>query len=183
MEELFATEFMGVSVDQMVYAFLAVLGGFLGRWVSTLVLAYVARLASKTRTRVDDIFIGALSKPLGWAMVLTGIYVALLILPLPVEPVNVDLFLLTLTKGLSVILMVWFGLRLTEGIFDRWAELVGAGIAEYSRPSRIEGGCLVVTVTEAPVATELRWQQQAVFKRIEELAGSCPIDQIRVVVR
>jgi predicted nucleic acid-binding Zn ribbon protein len=71
----------------------------------------------------------------------------------------------------------------TEVIFDRWAELVGAGIAEYSRPSRIEGGCLVVTVTEAPVATELRWQQQAVFKRIEELAGSCPIDQIRVVVR
>ncbi|MFH1532512.1 MAG: mechanosensitive ion channel family protein [Pseudomonadota bacterium] len=122
MQEFFASEFMGVTVQQMVYAFLAILAGFMGRWLSTFVLAYAARLASKTRTSVDDILIAALARPLGWASVLAGIYLALMVLPLPSEPVNVDHFLLSLTKGLSVVLMVWFGMRLTDGVFDRWAE-------------------------------------------------------------
>jgi len=126
MEEFFAAEFMGVTVAQMVYAFLAVLAGFIGRWLSTFLLAYAARLATKTRTSADDILVSALSKPLGWAAVLAGVYVALAVLPLPTEPVNVDYFLLALTRGLSVVLMVWFGMRLSDGVFDRWAEKAAA---------------------------------------------------------
>ena len=122
MEEFFATEIVGVTVEQMVYAFLAILGGFLGRWLSTYVLAYAAKLASKTRTSADDILVKALSMPLGWAAVLAGVYLALVALPLPTEPVNVEQFLLALTKGMSVVLMVWFGMRLSDGVFDRWAQ-------------------------------------------------------------
>ena len=122
MQEFLASEFMGVTVAQMIYAFLAILAGFLGRWVSTFVLAYVARLASKTRTTMDDIFISALAKPLGWAAVLVGIHVAVMVLPLPTEPVDLHHFLLALAKGLFIVLMVWFGMRLTDGIFTRWAE-------------------------------------------------------------
>ncbi len=122
MGDFFANEFVGVTIEQMIYAFLAILAGFTGKWLSTYALAYVARLASKTRTSVDDIFITALAKPLGWGMVLGGIHVALRVLPLPTEPVDVDHFVMALAKGASVVLMIWFGIRLSDGVLGRWAE-------------------------------------------------------------
>jgi hypothetical protein len=69
----------------------------------------------------------------------------------------------------------------TEVIFDRWPDIVGAGMAQFSRPARIEDRCLVVAVSDAAMGAELRWQVSAIVCRITELAGSCPIDRVRVV--
>jgi len=51
----------------------------------------------------------------------------------------------------------------------------------YSRPTRIEGGSLVITVTDAAFGAELRWQEQTILRRIAELAGTCPVERVRVV--
>ncbi len=69
----------------------------------------------------------------------------------------------------------------TEVIFDRWPDIIGAGLAQFSRPARIEDRCLVVAVNDAAMGAELRWQVSTIVRRITELAGSCPIDRVRVV--
>lgn len=70
----------------------------------------------------------------------------------------------------------------TEVIFDRWADIVGAGLAQYSTPARLDDGCLYVSVSDSAFGSELRWMEQTIIDRITELAGTCPVDRVRVVV-
>lgn len=70
----------------------------------------------------------------------------------------------------------------TEVIFDRWVDLVGAGLAQFSRPTRLADGCLHVAVSDAAFGSELRWMEQTIIDRVVELAGSCPVDRVRVSV-
>lgn len=99
-------------------------------------------------------------------------------LPDPVgEPTRVDVPLdavMAKLAGTSV--------TATEVIFDRWSEIVGSGLAQYSKPARLDDGCLFIAVEEAAFGSELRWMERTIIDRVTELAGSCPIDRVRVVV-
>ncbi len=100
--------------------------------------------------------------------------------PLPdstTEPTRVDVSLdavMAKLAGTSV--------GATEVVFDRWADIVGAGLAQYSRPSRIADRCLHVSATDAAFGSELRFMERTIVERVAELAGSCPFDRVRVTV-
>jgi MscS family membrane protein len=114
---------MGITMAQLTYSFLAVLAGFVGRFVVSVVLKKAASIVGRSKTKIDDIFVESLASPLRWAVLIIGIYIALRILPLPEEPINIVAFVDALFKGVSILLIVWFGIRLSDRLCIHWAAL------------------------------------------------------------
>lgn len=56
-------------------------------------------------------------------------------------------------------------------VFDRWAEVVGDGLAARTRPLKIDGGRLVLEVDEPAIATHVRFLQAELLARLEQLLG------------
>jgi hypothetical protein len=57
-------------------------------------------------------------------------------------------------------------------VFDRWAEVVGEGLAARTRPLKIDGGRLLLAVDEPAIATHVRFLQPELLARLEELLGA-----------
>jgi hypothetical protein len=56
-------------------------------------------------------------------------------------------------------------------VFDRWAEVVGDGLAARTRPLKIDGNRLVLAVDEPAIATHVKFLQAELLARLEELLG------------
>ena len=56
-------------------------------------------------------------------------------------------------------------------VFDRWAEVVGESLAARTRPLKIDGSRLVLSVDEPATATHVRFLQAELLTRLEELLG------------
>jgi hypothetical protein len=56
-------------------------------------------------------------------------------------------------------------------VFDRWAEVVGEGLAARTRPLKIDGGRLVLAVDEPAMATHVRFLEAELLARLDELLG------------
>lgn len=56
-------------------------------------------------------------------------------------------------------------------VFDRWAEVVGDGLAARTRPVKIDGGRLVLEVDEPAIATHVRFLQAELLARLDQLLG------------
>ena len=56
-------------------------------------------------------------------------------------------------------------------VFDRWAEVVGDGLAARTRPLKIDGSRLVLAVDEPAIATHVRFLQAELLARLEQLLG------------
>ena len=119
-KELLVFTIGGIAVKIYIYAFLAILTGFLARWIVTAILGGIAKSAGKTRTTLDDMLIAAFVRPAGWACLLGGLYGALLILPLPSEPADIRKFSDSLVKGFSILLLVWCAGLLLDGVIQVW---------------------------------------------------------------
>ena len=113
--EFMGMELYGVAMWDYGYAFLAILAGFLLKWITSLALGKLGKVADRTRFKFDDIVLGALDRPLGWGFVLGGVYVSIVLLPFPTEPVDVSRFLVAMCTGAATLLGVWFCLRLIDG--------------------------------------------------------------------
>ena len=57
-------------------------------------------------------------------------------------------------------------------VFDRWAEVVGEGLAARTHPLKIDGGRLVLSVDEPAIATHVRFLEAELLRRLEELLGA-----------
>lgn len=121
-QEFVGREMIGISMGQLGLSFLAVLAGFVGRYVVSAVLKRVAAVTARSKTKIDDIFVESLESPLRTAILIVGIYIALQILSLPKEPIDIATFVDALFKGVSILLIVWFGIRLSDRLCTRWSE-------------------------------------------------------------
>lgn len=68
-------------------------------------------------------------------------------------------------------------------LFGRWRELVGDVLAAHVRPVRLTGGDLVLEVDDGAWATEVRYFDAELRRRIAEVVGDGVVDAIRVRVR
>ena len=64
----------------------------------------------------------------------------------------------------------------------RWTEVVGERMAMESRPTRLEGGNLVVEVSSAAWAAQLKFLQGEIRTRANAALGSEQVREVRVVV-
>jgi predicted nucleic acid-binding Zn ribbon protein len=56
-------------------------------------------------------------------------------------------------------------------LFDRWDEIVGERVATHARPHGLDDGVLVVAVDEPGWATQLRFLEGELLRRLEEALG------------
>lgn len=64
---------------------------------------------------------------------------------------------------------------------QRWAEVVGAPLAERCRPGRLAGGVLQVVVDSPQWATQLQWMAAQIAARAAEVVDA-EVREVRVVV-
>jgi predicted nucleic acid-binding Zn ribbon protein len=68
-------------------------------------------------------------------------------------------------------------------VFGRWAELVGDGVAERTRPQALRGTTLVVAVDDPTWASQLRWLEADLVGRISAELGPGVVTALELVVR
>ena len=75
----------------------------------------------------------------------------------------------------------WSG-RLTTGrLFDRWAVIVGADVAEHAHPVELKDGELTVQTDSTAWATQLRLLSHSLLKTFDEKLGPGVVTVIRVI--
>ncbi|MDY7100435.1 MAG: DUF721 domain-containing protein [Actinomycetota bacterium] len=65
-------------------------------------------------------------------------------------------------------------------VFERWGDIVGPGVAERTRPVRVDGGRLVVEAEDAAWASQLRWSSRSIIEACRRELG---VDVGRIEVR
>lgn len=68
-------------------------------------------------------------------------------------------------------------------VFGRWEDVVGEQVAGHSRPVSLEGGRLVVHVEEPGWATQLRYLEADLLRRLAAVAGEGVVTKVDVRVR
>ena len=67
-------------------------------------------------------------------------------------------------------------------VFRAWESIVGPDLAEHTRPTAIDGDLLNVTASDPVWATEFRWLESEVVKRLAEATGTDRIQRVLVRV-
>ncbi|MCP4148853.1 MAG: mechanosensitive ion channel family protein [bacterium] len=125
MEELLdflRLEFLGIRLWVYFASMLSILLGFIGKRVVAAIFKRLIKLSKNTRVRIDEIILTGVSKPLEWAMGLGGIFLALHILPIPSEPVDIAKFVKAIFLVSYTVLATWTALRLVDGLSVWWEE-------------------------------------------------------------
>jgi predicted nucleic acid-binding Zn ribbon protein len=68
------------------------------------------------------------------------------------------------------------------GVFGRWAEAVGDAVAAHVKPVKLDGTKLIVEVDDPAWATQLRFLEESMKRRLLEVAGAT-IETIEARVR
>ncbi len=113
-ETFLLTTVAGIEVKHLLLAAAFLAGGYVLRVVSMAVLKQVLHFTSKTDTAVDDILIGALTKPLSAMCFVLGLWAAFEVLPLPDGFGAVERLVRAMIKALTVWIAIWFFLRLID---------------------------------------------------------------------
>lgn len=124
--ELFSYTFMGIEAWVYIASFSAIFIGFVAKKIVGGVLQRFIQASEKTRFKFDDVLFSALQKPAEWAIMVLGLYVAVSILPIPESPVDIKRFVTAVITGTSVALVVWFAVRLVDGLSELWMEKAAA---------------------------------------------------------
>ena len=125
LQGFFQCSIFGITVEKYVISFLFILAGFVARWIILGIIKRLRRLAGKTRTPLDDIFLESLGQPLGAVAVLVGIWIAVAVFRLPTEPIDVQRLVHAAMESAVVIVAIWFGVRIVEGFGRHWKEVAG----------------------------------------------------------
>jgi predicted nucleic acid-binding Zn ribbon protein len=72
---------------------------------------------------------------------------------------------------------------LIRAVFGRWAEIVGDHVAQHATPSAVRDGVLIITVREPVWATQLRYLESDIMKRVCDAAGAGAISGVEVRLR
>jgi len=116
-------EVLGITVQRYLLAFVAVFCGFLLRKIVTALLGkYALKVTEKTKTKIDDMLVEAVSKPLGVAVFLCGILVASLILQMPDKVTD---FVINVFKVVFAVLGCWLLFRLIDVVGEALMSAAG----------------------------------------------------------
>ena len=67
-------------------------------------------------------------------------------------------------------------------VFREWASIVGPDLAEHTKPGAIDGDLLTVNAVDSAWATEVRWLESEVVKRLAEATKTDRIQRVQVRV-
>jgi len=114
---ILAHELFGFTIGRLGLSFLIVFVVFiLKRLFRTVLLGTIRKLVSRTKTELDDILLEAIHRPVEYLVVIAGLGIALWILNLPVEPVNLRHVAVVLMKVLLTLDILWLVFRIVDAI-------------------------------------------------------------------
>jgi predicted nucleic acid-binding Zn ribbon protein len=67
-------------------------------------------------------------------------------------------------------------------VFRSWDSIVGPDLAEHTRPAAVDGELLNVVASDPAWATEFRWLETEVVRRLAETTGTDRIQRVQVRV-
>jgi len=70
----------------------------------------------------------------------------------------------------------------TVTVFSRWSELVGEPVAQHVKPLKLDVGVLVVQVDDPAWATQMKFLESDLLRRLTE-AGAGPVERLEIRVR
>jgi len=107
-------EIVGIALWQILMAvFLIIIGLSFKRISDHIFERRLIPFLKKTRPDIDHLFFEALSKPLGFIILLAGIAGAFAVLPLPEKP-NINGFVFVCLKIIAAIIVIWFLFRIID---------------------------------------------------------------------
>jgi len=119
---LSSTTVLGLSLENLTLAFLAILAGLLVRkLLSAVVLRYIAHLTRRTHTDLDDMILEAVRKPLEVGVVLIFIALALTVLQVPPDQAKAERILHALLSLATTVVVTWLLFR----VVDAFAKYLG----------------------------------------------------------
>ena len=120
--ELLGIAILGVTVQQLLFAAVAVTAGFFGgRIVERVVQGIVTRTPDTWPMR--RAIVASVVRPTGWAVRVGGIWIALKAMPLEgVQAMDLDKLVDRLAQGATVALATWLGVRMVHGISEVLSE-------------------------------------------------------------
>jgi predicted nucleic acid-binding Zn ribbon protein len=65
---------------------------------------------------------------------------------------------------------------------EQWEDIVGPGVAPHARVRSLRGGVLTIAVDAPPWATELRYLEDTLRERVNDVTGGDAVRVVRVVV-
>lgn len=89
-----------------------------------------------------------------------------------------------LSRGLERVLKSLRGgdRRTTATVFGRWAELVGEPVCNHVRPLKLDSGILIVEVDDPAWATQLKFLESDLLKRLN-VGDQAPVERLEIRVR
>jgi MscS family membrane protein len=121
-QDVVKTTLLGISLLEMGIAFAWILTGAVVRFLLLRGLHRSHDLAAQAdKPIVAGVFKG-IAKPMGAIALWGGVWLALLALPLPTEPFDVDRLLFALVRAGMILLGAWFGVSLADAIIHELLE-------------------------------------------------------------
>jgi MscS family membrane protein len=137
-ENLFSGAFMGIGLGRFAAAFLVlVIALVLKKILAHLFTRVVFPLAAKTETGYDDQLLTAIRKPAEFLIVIGGLFVALQVLQLPTEPVDLRRFSSAMLKVLVTFDVAWalFNMvSLVETWLGKWVSRTESTLDDHLLP-------------------------------------------------
>jgi len=120
LKQFFDQSLAGIGVGRFAAAFAILLVALIGKkLVGQLFIRVLQPIAAKTRAEYDDRALEALRKPAELLAVIAGLFVAVQVLQLPAEPINLDKFAHALLKLLVTFCVGWALFNLV-GVLELW---------------------------------------------------------------
>jgi len=138
LETILQETFLGISLSRFAGAFLVLIAALiLKRIFAHLFVKVIFPLATRTKSRYDDLFLQSIRKPAELLLVIIGLFVAVQILQLPTEPADLRRGAYGLLKGLITFDIAWtlFNLvSLLEAFLSGWVSKTESTLDDHLLP-------------------------------------------------
>jgi MscS family membrane protein len=137
-EQIFSGTFLGIGLGRYAIACgILILALILKKVLAHVFTHVIFPLAEKTDSRYDDLLLQGLKKPAELLIVIGGLFVALQVLQLPAEPVDVRRFAYALLKILVTFDVAWFAFNmvsLLEAYLGQWVSRTESTLDDHLLP-------------------------------------------------
>ncbi len=152
------TRLLGRSLEHLIAALLIILAGVLvRRVVGKVVLRFISHLTKRTRTELDDLLVEAARRPLEAGVMLIFIALAVSVLHLPAEPVDVRRLAHVLLSLATTAVVTWLLFRLVDALaeyFHRAAAVTESKLDDALIPLGRKAAKVFLTVLAFVVALQ-----------------------------
>jgi len=138
LENVLSETFLGVSLARFSSAFLVIVVSLvLKRVLAHFITKLVFPMVAQSRSRYDDQLLKSLKRPVEWLIVIAGLFFAVQILQLPVEPIDLRRGAFAILKAVVTFNVAWalYNLvSLLQTFLEKWVDRTESTLDDHLLP-------------------------------------------------